>query len=432
LLIVMAAKRPILAKRKNGNDEKKNFILLGGYRFFTGVGLPVDAAISISGVGTHSNPSGSNDGLSGICYAGGTQYYAVDDSDGLIQPATISINPSSGAITAASFDSAVTLGGSDLEGIAYNPANHSVWVSDETGATIKEYGLANANYLSSVAVPTIFASYRSNYSLESLTVRGDGLEMWTCNEEALYDTSPAVDDGSLSTDNNGSVVRLQRFTRNSVRGEWVADGQWAYLTESFEADSSFTSAERSGVSDLCVLPDGTLLVLERKLGAGGATPSFENHIYEVDFTGATDVSAIPSLNGATYTRVTKTLRWSNNFGTSYNFEGLCMGPRLTDGSLSLMMIADGDSLSKGLYSLKLSGLATRDLTVASAYGTPTPAGGPYRHVSGATVTNTVSESTVFQGGNFYECTGWSATGHTPASGSGTTAVITLADDVELT
>ncbi len=394
--------------------------------------LPVDASISISGVGTHANPSGSNDGLSGICYAGGTQYYAVDDSGGLMQPATISINPSSGAITAASFDSAITLGGTDLEGIDYNPANNSVWVSDETGATIREYSLENADYLSSVAVPPIFASYRANYSLESLTVRGDGLEMWTCNEEALYDTSPVVDDGPLSTDNNGSVVRLQRFTRSSVYGDWVADGQWAYLTESFEADSGFTSAERSGVSDLCLLPDGILLVMERTLGYSSFIPHFENRIYEINFTGATDVSAITSLNGAPYTRVIKTQRWSKDFGTSYNFEGLCLGPRLDDGSLSLMMIADGDDLSKGLYSLKLSGLATRDLTVASAYGTADPGGGPYRYVSGATVTNTVSESRVLQGGTLYECTGWSATGHMPSSGSGTTAVLTLDNDVQLT
>ncbi len=395
-------------------------------------GLSVNAAISISGVGTHANPSGSNDGLSGICYAGSTQYYAVDDSGGLMQPATISLNPSSGAITAASFDSAVTLGGADLEGIDYNPANNSVWVSDETGATIKEYSLENADYLSSVAVPSIFASYRANYSLESLTVRGDGLEMWTCNEEALYNATTGVNDGSLSTDNNGSVVRLQRFTRNSVHGEWIADGQWAYLTESIDMPFITSGSERSGVADLCVLPDGTLLVLERKLGAGGFSPSFENHIYEVGFAGATDVSAIPSLSGATYTRVTKTKRWSKDFGTSYNFEGLCLGPRLDDGSLSLMMIADGDDLSNALYSLKLSGLSTRDLSVAFADGAPTSTGGLYRHVSGATVTNTVSESRVLQGGTLYECTGWSATGHTPSSGSGTTAILTLDNDVQLT
>lgn len=392
-----------------------------------------EAAISISGVGTHANPSGSNEGLSGICYAGGTQYYAVDDSGGLMQPATISINPSNGAITSASFSPAITLGGSDLEGIDYNAANNSVLVSDESGATIKEYTLAG-NLLSSVSVPSIFSSYRSNYSLESLTIRGDGLEMWTCNEEALYDTSPVVNDGPLSTDSNGSVVRLQRFTRTSVHNAWVADGQWAYLTEDYGSDSAFTTAERSGVSDLCVLPDGTLLVLERALGFSSFIPEFRNRIYEIDFTGATDVSAITSLNGATYTRVAKTQRWSGSFSQTYNFEGLCLGPRLDGNALSLIMVADGDGdQDNGLYALKLTGLTTRQLTVDTpTYGAATPVGGPYRYETGTTLTNTMSGSPFLQGGDRYECSGWTATGHTPASGSGTNAVLTLANDVQLT
>jgi hypothetical protein len=390
-------------------------------------------AISISGVGIHANPSGSNEGLSGICYAGGTQFYAVDDSGGVMQPATISINPSSGAITAASFDSAVTLGGSDLEGIDYNAVNNSLLVSDETGATIKEYTIAGS-LLSSVTVPSIFASYRANYSLESLTIRGDGLEMWTCNEEALYDTSPVVDDGPLSTDSNGSVVRLQRFVRGSVYDTWIANGQWAYLTDSIEEPLITSGSERSGVSDLCVLPDGTLLVLERKLGAGGLYPTFENHIYEVNFTGATDVSAITSLSGATYTRVTKINRWSKDFGMDYNFEGLCLGPRLDGDALSLIMIADGDGdQDNGLYALKLTGLTTRQLTVNTpTYGTANPVGAPYRYVMGTTVTNTFVGSPFLQDGYRYEFTGWTATGHTPSSGSGTTAILTLSADVQLT
>ena len=387
------------------------------------------AAISISGVGTYANPSGSDEGLSGICYAGGTQFYAVNDSGGVMQPATISIDPSDGSISSASFSSDVHLGGSDLEGIDYNAANNSVLVSDESGATIKEYSLAGS-YRSDVAVPNIFTGYRGNRSLESLTIRGDGLEMWTCNEEALYDDVPAVNDGPLSTANSGTVVRLQRFVRGNVHDEWVADGQWAYLTEPWGGDSGFTDAELSGVSDLCVLPDGTLLVLERRLNGGAL--ALENHIFQVDFSGATDVSSIPSLNGATYTRVSKTLLWDGSFGSTYNFEGLCLGPRLNGDALSLIMIADGDGdQDNGLYALKLTGLSTRTLSVNTPYGTAAPAGSPYRYPTGTTVTNTI-ESPTLQNGVRYECTGWTATGHTPSSGSGTTAILTLSNDVQLT
>ena len=395
--------------------------------------LPIQAQLSISGVGKLDNPSGMNAGLSGLCYAGGTQFYAVDDSGGVMQPATISVSPASGAITAASFASALTLGGADLEGIAYNPARNSVLVSDETGATIKEYTLTGT-LRSSVNVPTVLTSYRSNFSLESLTVRGDGLEMWTCNEEALYNAGTGVNDGPLSTPSAGSVVRLQRFSRSNVNGVWAASGQWAYLTEPYGKDSSLTEAERSGVSDLCVLPDGTLLVLERTLGyATFFVPTFENRIYKVDFTGATDTSAITSLAGATYTRVTKTKLWSNNFSVSYNFEGLCLGPRLDGEATSLLMIADGDDLSNALYSLKLTGLTSRQLTVSRPYGPADPVTGTYRYLYGQTVTNSVISPLTTGTTTQTVCTGWVLTGgDAPASGSTPTMTMTVMNDGVLT
>ncbi len=389
------------------------------------------AAISISGVGTYDDPAGCDEGMSGIGYAGGTQFYAVNDSGGVMQPATISVDPSDGSINSASFSSDVHLGCSDLEGIDYNAAHNSVFVSDETGATVQEYTLAGSN-LSIAPVPHVFRGYRGNRSLESVTIRGNGLEMWTCNEEALYNTNstPVIDDGPASTENNGTTVRLQRFTRSNVHDDWVADGQWAYLTEPWGGDSGLTDAELSGVSDLCVLPDGTLLVLERRLN--GSALALENHIFQVDFSGATDVSSITSLNGATYTRVSKTLLWDDSFSSTYNFEGLCLGPRLNGDALSLIMIADGDGdQDNGLYALKMTGLSTRTLSIDTPYGTATPVGSPYRYPTGTTVTNTIGSPTL-QNGIRYECTGWTATGHTPASGSGTTAILTLSNDVHLT
>lgn len=300
----------------------------------------VAPALSIRDVGTVVDPAGCPEGLSGITYAGGTQYYAVNDSGGRLSPINIAVDLTSGAITSVVFDAAITLGGTDIEGVAYNRARNSVWVSDETGATIKEYSLSGA-LLDDVAVPVVFKSYRPNFSLESLTVRGDGLEMWTCNEEALYNAERGVDDGPLSTALTGTVVRLQRFARDSVYGVWGAEGQWAYVTEPYGAGNPYIAEERSGVSDLCVLPDGTLLVLERRLG-GVKMPTFTSGIFQVDFSGATDVSDMLSLNGATYTRVAKKELWSRNFSMAFNFEGIALGPKLENDAFSLILIADGD------------------------------------------------------------------------------------------
>ena len=311
--------------------------------------------LSISGVGIYSLGPGAPEGLSGITYAGTNQYYAVNDSGALMYPLTINLNATSGAISSASVGSSVTLAGTDLEGMAYDAPNNSLYVSDETGATVKEYNLSGGN-LSTVNVPTIFASYRTNYSLESLSMRADGLQMWSANEEALYDLGTGVDDGPLSTTLTGTIIRLQRFTRTTVGGSWTANGQWAYHTDPISGTPTVpTGLERSGVSDLCVLPNGKLLVLERELGGSGTFPDFRNRIYEVDHAGATDVSAITSLNGAVYTPVSKSMLWGGDFLTD-NFEGLCLGPQLDNGAYSLLMVSDGDGpASESLYSLQLGG-----------------------------------------------------------------------------
>ena len=62
----------------------------------------------------------------------------------------------------------------------------------------------------------------------------------------------------------------------------------------------------------------------------------------MDFTGATDVSGIADLDGASFTPVTKTLLWAKNLGrvSTRNFEGITLGPALpligsTSGNLAL-------------------------------------------------------------------------------------------------
>ena len=180
-----------------------------------------------------------------------------------------------------------------------------------------------------------------------------GQSLWTANEEALYGTSTlgvTIDDGGISTSSYGTIVRLQKF--NSSLNP---SGQWAYKVDQHKGDP-FSGTPASGVSDLCVLPDGKLLVLEREVG--GFIPSFRNRIYQVDFTGATDVSGDHTLHDFPESEmVTKTLLWEGNFGLNNNFEGLCLGEQLdNDNDYSLLMISDGDGTpNESLYALRLSG-----------------------------------------------------------------------------
>lgn len=313
-----------------------------------------EAGLTITGVGKVT-PQNMLTGLSGITYAGGNQYYAVSDSGGLVSPLTISLD-GTGAITSVTVGTTIPLNGAgaaDLEGIAYRAAGHggagSLYVSDENGPGIREYSRDGSQHLSSVNVPTVYQNHRGNLSLESLTISADGNVMWTANEEAL--TVDGLDAGP----NRSTTVRLQKFLR--AGDAWQAAGQFAYETRPGLATSVLPDRDASGVSDLCVLPNGQLLVLERRLGGSGV-PTFDNEIFLIDTALATDVSGLAGLDGASYSSVTKTSLWSQNFGVWDNFEGLSLGQQLSADTWSLLMVSDGDDpLLKSLYSLRLQGEA---------------------------------------------------------------------------
>ena len=302
-------------------------------------------------------------GLSGLTRVGGDAYYAICDKGGRLYPLTIRIDHASGAITGCVFGAAVSLAGKgrlDQECVAWDDANRWVWVGDELDGSIRAFRPETGEVVKSVDVPTVYGAFRFNRSFESLTIRAGGLEMWTCNEEALCRSDavnkdgPHVDDGPRTSRAHGSLVRIQKFARTTPQADWKPAGQWAYRTDPFGGKNFFGKA-RNGVAEMCCLDDGTVLVLEREMSVKPESfmPSFRCRLYEVDFAGATDVSAVMSLNGATFSPVAKKLVFGQNTGFAM-YEGMCLGPTLADGSRSLLMISDGDAGAvTRLYALKI-------------------------------------------------------------------------------
>ncbi|MFY9335177.1 MAG: esterase-like activity of phytase family protein [Mycobacterium sp.] len=307
-----------------------------------------------TGQGLYPLTSGATDAaeLSGITYDGGSTYYAVGDNGAksIWQLATVLAAGfgwvNSGAVTTGI--SAAGLG-SDSEGIALRTGTGTVWIADESTSTISEFSLGTGAKVGSVPVPEIYrpANVQNNLGLEALSY-GAG-KLWTANEEALKS------DGALSTTRSGSWVRIQEFGGD----DFAPGGQYAYRTEPIRAMSPFITVERSGLVDLLALPDGRVLSLERELG--GFLPSFRTRVYLLDFSAATDVSALPSLTAGGFTPVRKTLLWQSVFLTN-NFEGITLGPRLSDGTYSVLLVSDdgaGESRQRqDLFSLVLRGLPT--------------------------------------------------------------------------
>lgn len=312
--------------------------------------------------------------LSGLSYVGTGEYLAVSDSGGVLFEIDIDLDLSTGEIDSASVVGSTALAaGTDLEGLVHLPLGGRVLASDETGPAIREYQLSDGAVLDTLPLPAIYSQIRSNFSLESLALYVAPLPvddaLYTANEEAL------LVDGPLSSNVTGSVVRIQRF--DSAR---LPAGQWAYVSDPYPGNP-FLNAERSGVSELLALPTGELLAMERSF----SSLLFRTRIYQVDFSGATDITSLPALDGATYTPVGKTLLWERS-GTLENFEGMALGPELAGGDRSLLLVSDnGGGSAQVLYPLRVvpeasatfqltSGLAA--LCFVSAWRRCSPSGGP--------------------------------------------------------
>lgn len=284
---------------------------------------PGQTPVVISGAG--------NAELSGISHLGGGQFLAVADSGGTLHPVSIRIDPITGLVTQASASAPVVLaGGIDLEGVAWRSSTGTVWTSDEVGPAIREHDPTTGALIGSITLPSVYSNSRPNLGLEALSLSPDGSALWTANEGALLVDGPTASNGV------GTWVRIQRFD-----GSGSAVGQWAYLTEGLPF---------AGLVDMVALPTGELLVLERGFGTSG----FEARLFLIDFSGATDVSNLAGLAGASFQGVGKTLLWSR-ITVFQNFEGIGLGPALSGGDSSLVLVSDGGgSAPPTAFALRLS------------------------------------------------------------------------------
>jgi hypothetical protein len=360
-----------------------------------------DAAPAIvdPGQGTFTFSGSGATELSGITYAGGTSYYAVSDTTPLLYPLNVTLNLSTAFVTGVTVNPGVTLKDSggvalpntpnklDGEGIAYDPLTGKVWVANESEPGIRRHDPTTGNeeqLITPASHPQlgVFANRRVDFGWESLTRSATGSVTWTANEESL------TTDGPQSTPTTGTAVRLQRFD-----GSMTPTGQWAYITDPNRGPITFPSFPTdtfSGVSDMQVLPDGSLLVLERAFGGSDGSlglPQFRSRLYWVsasELTAPKDVSGLSNLDTAPVgdlsaepwqPALAKTLLWEQTFASA-DFDGITIGQTLANGDLSLLLIADdqGGLGTQGLYPLRLVTNVPEPSSLV--LGTKTPQRGP--------------------------------------------------------
>ena len=321
------------------------------------------AALVAVPAGDFPRPEGGPTGLSGVTHVTNDLYYAVNDAGSFLLTVEISVDRANGRVTNCAFRAATALKASgklaDLEGVAWDAAAGVVWATDEYDGTIRSFDPATGERRAAAVLPPVQDAFRFNRSLEALALAPGSLDLWACNEEALCakearrerrmqkspDPRPETmaDDGPRATRRKGTRVRIMRLSRVSAADVPRPAGEWAYETDPV-GGLDFLGKSSCGVADMAVLGDGTLLVMERELSIkrGKFTPSFRCRIYAVDVSGADDVSNVASLKDFAGRTAGKTLVWGGDTGFA-NYEGLCEGPRLADGSRTLVLVSDADA-----------------------------------------------------------------------------------------
>ena len=336
---------------------------------------------SLSLVGEFPLPDSAPEGLSGIAWRGGIPgfgdswddlYALVEDSGGRLHSATIGIDRGTGAITNAVVSPAGSIpGAADLEGVccgAVPVAGGTVptlFASDERGPAIwaKAAFDASSPEWASLPLPESLRRCRFNRALESLALSPDGRLLWTANE------GPLPEDGPEPTAERGAKIRIYALPVSGLlpktNDSRPAPASSTQAPSASPTEPAFRFYELNaaaggkmphlpdpfnGLAELCALPDGRLLVLERTYGLRTRSPDDPRasliaiSIYLVD----PPSSAARTAAAQRPPVLAKTLLWRGLTGRA-NYEGMTLGPELADGSRALILVSDGDVTRKGSF-----------------------------------------------------------------------------------
>lgn len=222
----------------------------------------------------------------------------------------------------------------DEEGICYMPQSNTVFVSGEADQQIVEYTLNGQLTGRCLAIPDIFRYAHKNGGFEALTYNATTHRFWTTSENTLKidGQDPSI---KLKIPN---LLRFQSFGDDLQPRE-----QYWYLT-----DSSTVQGEEGkntlGVSGLAALDDGQLIVLEREIYKKpkniGSYVNIKLYVVNPALQQAGDL-----LQKQLITKFQTKINVTNR--SFANYEGLCVGPRLKDGRILLLLVADSQNQFRG-------------------------------------------------------------------------------------
>ena len=209
------------------------------------------------------------------------------------------------------------------------------------------------------------SDFYPNYNFESLAFDPVHQYLWTIPESTLRK------DGQPVTPQNGltNQLRLMRLDWGKMKedsnkeeySEQVSSKKdFRYMmTYAYQMDQPSTHKKADiyvmGVSELCVLPDGQLLVLEReafipkiKIGA-----FCKCKLYLINPLNSEEFSMKEKFSSDTpFLKKRLLTEWKTGLSLSKrsfaNYEGMCLGPKLEDGSQVVILLSDSQDQYAGV------------------------------------------------------------------------------------
>lgn len=209
------------------------------------------------------------------------------------------------------------------------------------------------------------SEFYPNYNFESLAFDSVHQYLWTIPESTLRkDGQPATPQNGLT--NQLRLMRLDwgKMKEDSNKEEYSEqvsskkDSRYM-MTYAYQMDQPSTHKKADiyvmGVSELCALPDGQLLVLEReafipqiKIGA-----FCKCKLYLVNPLNFEEFSMKEKFSSDTLFLKKRLLtEWKTGLSLSKrsfaNYEGMCLGPKLEDGSQVVILLSDSQDQYAGV------------------------------------------------------------------------------------
>lgn len=232
------------------------------------------------------------------------------------------------------------------EGIALSPRN-SVFIASE-GVTragvppfVKEFDLKTGNQRGELPIPKRYIPDTSdrkqqqgvvdNFGFESLTIDPETFSPGGLDPFRLFVANEAPLMQDLDPE-NGSKVRILHYL--------IVDKTPQLISENLYPLDPAPLSILNGLTELVTIGGGQFLSLERSFGLSG----YSARIYQVAVGAATDTSRINSFKGRSAivepVRKKLLLDLKKLDIPLYNLEGMTLGPRLPDGSQSLVLVSD--------------------------------------------------------------------------------------------